>query len=143
MPFPAYSTFLSVPGGDPAADWPVGVFSRGSTQPTLLFSDSVATTPLANPVMTDGEGRLFFYAAPGDYMVPLAGEWFWVPLDSSVTEVVWSNLWTHEQETPSSVWTINHHFGVSPSVEILIDGESVESVVTHPSLSQTVITHGS
>jgi hypothetical protein len=32
-----------------------------------LFTDSTGATPLANPVISDGSGNFFFYAAPGLY----------------------------------------------------------------------------
>lgn len=137
-----YSTFLQFPGGGPAANYPVPVFSMGSNQLTLTFTDQSATTPLNNPVVTDEFGEVTFWAAPGNYVALLAGEYFSIPVHESIDDPVWPDLWIHEQVTPSMQWIIDHHFGVTPGTEIVIMGEETESSVSHPSNEQTVISFG-
>lgn len=134
-----YSTMLFYPGGDPASNILVSVWHRASNQMALLFTDGTGTTPAPNPATTDGNGVVSFYAAPGDYVVPLAGDIFPVPIDESFTDPVLPGLWVHTQSTPSAVWTIEHHFGINPQVDVLLSGDAVESAVEHPDAETTTI----
>ena len=45
----------------------VSVFDVGTTTPASLFTDGISGIAAANPVETDAQGNLTFYAAPGDY----------------------------------------------------------------------------
>lgn len=99
-------------------------------------------SPLSNPHTTDSDGFLQFWAAPGDYVTWLAGTEFNLTLDASVSVPVWPGLWTHDQTSPSSVWTVNHHFGVRPTVDVLLLWQHAETDVSHPSTETTVITFG-
>lgn len=138
-----YSAFLSFPGGSPAANFSVPVWNHASNQPALLFTDQTGTTEADNPVITDGDGRVMFWSAPGDYEALLAGDRFHVPVDDAFTDPTWPGLWVHEQTTPASVWTVEHHFGVRPDVTVLIDGQASESDVSHPDDETTTISFGS
>jgi hypothetical protein len=84
-----------------------------------------------------------FWSAPGDYEALLAGDRFHVPVDDTFTDPTWPGLWVHEQTTPASVWTVEHHFGVRPDVTVLIDGQASESDVSHPDDETTTISFGS
>lgn len=137
-----YSTYLQFPGGNPAANYPIPVSPMGSNQLALIFTDQTGTVAADNPVITDSYGQVVFWAAPGNYLASLAGEYFGVPVDESITESVWPDLWIHEQSTPSTVWTVNHHFGVQPGTEIILSGEESEAVVSHPTNETTVFTFG-
>lgn len=139
-----YSAYLSFPGGGTASNYfPIPVRPRASNQNALIFTDGTGTTPAANPATSDGDGLVSFYAAPGDYEAILAGERFHVPVDDSFTDPVLPDLWVHDQVTPASTWTIIHHFGIEPSVELLISGAETEAFVEHPDNETTVITFGS
>lgn len=137
-----YSAYVFFPGGDLAVNYPVRVTHLGSNTASLIFSDG-SGTPAANPISTDGDGLLAFYSAPGLYGFEISGTFFPVPLDSSVTWDVWPDLSVFEQASPSSVWTIDHHFGVAPSVDLVTGPSLTEAQVTHPTTQQTVITFGS
>lgn len=59
--------------------------NTGSIPPSPLasiFSDPAGLVPLANPVLTDGLGNYFFYAAPGTYTIVV-----YDPLQRIVTQI--------------------------------------------------------
>lgn len=138
-----YLTMLFYPGGGVASDVLVPVTLHGSNQAPPLFADSDGLVPLANPVLSNAFGEITFFAAPGHYVAELAGEWFYVPLDPAHTDPVWQDLFVHTQAVAASVWTVAHHFGTRPAVDIIIDGAGFEAEVTHPDDETTVITFGS
>lgn len=140
---PLYSAYLFFPGGVIAADYPANVVSRGSNVLSLIFADSSAVTGIANPYTTDSNGFITFYAAPGDYLAVFGSESVPVPLDLSVTDDVWADLFVHTQASPSATWTVAHHFGVEPTVEVLVGGVHVDADVSHTDTEHTVITFGS
>ena len=45
----------------------VTVYQAGTTTKADLFTDDTGSTPLANPVTTDGLGTFSFYVADGNY----------------------------------------------------------------------------
>src|SRR5688572_9602594 len=139
-----YSLMLFFPGGGgPASGASIDVHLHGSNQSPLIFTDSAGTIPATNPIIADGMGNIAFYAAPGQYMAELAGELFHVPIDPSHTAPVWQDIWVHDQPVAASVWTVEHHFGTRPAVDIIISGGAVfEGEVTHPDDETTVITFG-
>jgi len=143
MTLPLYSVALFFPGGNEAANWPVPISVRASNQDALVFADAAGDEPLDNPVTTDSMGVASFYAAPGDYVAFLAGEFFQVQVDESETEPVYPGLYVHEQATPATAWIIAHHFGVEPAVDVLLAGEATEGAVSHTDAEHTVITFGS
>ena len=68
------------PTGQPLAGASVAICTEPATTTTApcsplaaLYSNSALTTPLANPVSTDGLGNYFFYAAPGKYTIQIYG----------------------------------------------------------------------
>ena len=146
MPLVRYSTYLYYPAGGEAANFTTSVKPRASNQLALLFSDEFGASPLVNPATTDDAGLLSFYAAPGDYQTMVAGVMVDVPVDASVTEPVWPNLYIHNQTTPAQVWTIDHHLGVRPLVDVVLSEEGGEEVsvseVRHTGHETTVITFG-
>jgi len=134
-----YETYLFYPGGGFATDEDVTVREQGSNVVPNLFTDSGGTTP-KSPVSTDEDGLLSFYAVPGLYEAVFAGGSFGIPVaESEVTEVR-PGRYVHTQETPSTQWTINHHFGFPPLVDVLVGNASLRDYeVTHPSTATTVI----
>lgn len=59
------------------------VFPKSSNSLASLFSDAAGTTPLANPLMTDGAGFLTFYAAVGEYWINISANTFLVSVGVS------------------------------------------------------------
>jgi hypothetical protein len=135
-----YSQFIQFPDGTPAADFPVPVLRRGSNQLSLLFQDELGTLPAANPFVTDGDGFMSWWAAPDEYETWMSGFPLRIPIDPSHTAAVLPGLWVHQQSTPATVWTVDHHFGVEPAVSVLVAGQHTEADVTHPDAQTTVIT---
>ena len=43
----------------------------------------------------------------------------------------------------AAVWTVDHHFGIEPSVNVVTGGNVVEADIAHPTTAQTVITFSS
>ena len=142
MPLIKYSTYVSYPGGGPAADVELTVYLTGGNIAVPLRADKAGTTPLANPVTTDSEGLVTFYAPPGDYSVWLAGTVWPQTVDGTENDPAWPGLFIHHQITPAAVWTVDHWFGIQPSATVLAAGQRVEADATHPSPTQTVLTFG-
>ena len=142
MPLIHYSTYVFLPGGFPAANMELEVMLTGGNVAVPLRADKAGTTPQANPVMTDEFGLVTFYAPPGDYSVWLAGTVWPLTVDETESDPAWPGTFIHHQLTPSSVWTIDHWFGVQPAVTALAAGQRVETDVEHPSPTQTVLTFG-
>lgn len=142
MPLIKYGQFLTYPDGSPAANITVAVNLLGGNVLVPLFSDKVGTIPLTNPVMTDGDGLATFYAAPGAFTTDIAGTLFHYPVDDTETDPAWPGTFIHTQSTPSATWTVNHHFGIKPEVDVLVAGQLAEADVSHTNNETTVITFG-
>ena len=140
MPLIKYTRYISYPTGNPAANTPVAVWLLGGNVLVPLFADKAGTIPLANPVTTDQDGLVSVYAAPGPLTVELAGQVFALLVDAGETDDAWPGVFVHEQDTPASVWTVEHHFGVEPTVDSLVSSLSTAAEVSHPDTETTVIT---
>jgi len=140
VPLIKYAQYLTFPDGSPAADtaFPVMLLGGNVTVPT--FSDKAGTVPLSNPVLTDAEGLLEFYAAPGTYATDVSGNLFQYPVDDLEADDAWPGTFVHEQSVMAQVWTVEHHFGAPPSVDVIVAGSSVEAEVSHPDAETTQIT---
>lgn len=137
-----YSSPLFFPSGNPAANVLLPVRPRASNQLALLFTNASGLSPASNPVLTDASGYMTFWAAPGDYVAWLAGSLFPIEVDDSFTDPVWADLWIHAQSTPATEWTVDHHFGVRPQVEVLIGTQQTSVDIMHVSSETTLITFG-
>lgn len=142
MPLIRYSTYIFHPGGDPAAGVTVTVRLSGGSSPSLLRADKPGAVARPNPVQTDPDGLLWFYAPPGDYETWYGGTRWPLLVDESETDEAWPGLFIHEQAVPATTWTIDHWFGVEPAVTILRDGIERKAGVSHPTPTQTVVTFG-
>jgi hypothetical protein len=142
MPLIKYGQYLTYPDGNPVSEQPYPVMLAGGNVLVPVFTDK-SGTPLANPVMTDTDGLLTFYAAPGHYVTDVSGTLFHHTVDETDPDDAWPGLFIHTQAVAATVWTVNHHFGVEPTVNTLVSGQSAEADVTHPTTEQTVITFGS
>lgn len=139
-----YTAMLFFPGGGQAIGASIGVSVDGSNQAPMMYADALGAVPEANPMVGDATGTITFYASPGLYLAELAGTWTRIPIDPSYPDPVFPNLYVHTQAVASDVWTINHFFGVNPSVT-LVGGalQSEETEVSFPSPTQTVLTFSS
>ena len=142
MPLIKYSQFLTYPDGTPAAEASFPVMLLGGNVLVPVFSDKAGTVPLANPVLTDTDGMLTFYAAPGNFHTDIAGTLFHYPVDVTEPDNAWPDLFIHEQTSAASVWTVDHHFGVEPSVTVVVNGQVIQASVAHPDEETTTITFG-
>lgn len=140
MPLIKYTQFLTYPDGSPAAEASFPVMLLGGNVLVPAFSDKAGTTPLANPVLTDTDGMLTFYAAPGAFATDIAGTLFHYPVDDTEPDDAWPGTFVHEQVSAATVWTVEHHFGVEPTVQIITSGTAAEAEVTHSDDETTVIT---
>ena len=142
MPLILYSQYITYPDGSPAAGVPVAVWLLGGNQLVPVFSDKAGTAPVANPVTTDGDGLVSVYAAPGALTAELAGQLFHFVVDAAETDPAWPGTFIHTQAAPATVWTVQHHFGVEPTVQVVGSAAAVEAEVNHPSTGTTTITFG-
>lgn len=140
MPLVKYSQYLTYADGSPAANMPFPVRLLGGNILVPLFSDKAGTLPLSNPVTTDVDGLITFYAAPGGFCTDISGNMFHYEVDPAEVDDAWPGTFVHEQTTPATVWTVEHHFGVEPSVTVVIDGVVSEAVVAHVDSETTTIT---
>lgn len=142
MPLIKYGQYLTYPDGNPAAEASFPVMLTGGNVLIPVFADKVGTTPLDNPVLTDTDGLLTFYAAPGAFFTDIAGTLFHYPVDAAEEDDAWPGTFVHEQVSAASTWTVEHHFGVEPSVAVLVDGQASEGDVSHPDAETTTISFG-
>lgn len=142
MPLIKYFQYLTYPGGDPAADESFPVQLTGGNVLVPTFTTKAGTTALTNPVLTDNNGLLTFYAAPGDYFTDISGTLFQYLVDPTETDEAWPGTFVHVQSASSATWTVNHHLGVQPQVVVLVSGIAVEAGVSHTNDETTVITFG-
>jgi hypothetical protein len=140
VPLIHYSQYIYLPGGNPAPNIDLPVYLAGGNVQVPLFANKAGTTPLANPVTTDADGFIEFYAAPGDYTVWLAGTVWDIVVDDDETDQAWPGTFVHEQSSPATVWTVGHHFGTIPTVSLVLSDTVAEAEVTHPDDETTVIT---
>lgn len=143
MPLIRYSQYLTYPDGNPAAEASFPVQLSGGNVLVPTFTSKAGTTPLTNPVLTDVDGLSTFYAAPGAYYTDIAGTLFHFAVDDTEADEAWPGTFIHEQTSASSTWTVAHHFGVAPAVDVVVGGASVSATVTHTDDETTVITFGS
>lgn len=140
MPLVKYSQYITYPDSSPAANRLQRVYLLGGNVDVPLFADKPATVPLTNPLMTDGDGLMEFYAAPGSFITELAGDIFHFLVDPAETDAAWPGTFVHTQAVAATVWTVEHHIGAPPSVEVLIGTQRVEATIDHPDDETTVIT---
>jgi hypothetical protein len=142
MPLIEYECYITYPDGHPAVGREQLICMLGGNVGVPLFQDKAGAVPLANPLTTDGDGLATFFAAPGSFITELAGELFHFMVAAAEPDDAWPGVFIHEQAAPAAVWTVNHHFGLEPSVTVLAAGQVTEGDVTHPTGEQTVITFG-
>lgn len=142
MPLIKYSQYLTFPDGLPASNYSTSVRLLGGNVLVPTFIDKAGTTPLANPTTTDVDGLREFYAAPGAFYTDIAGNVFHYAVDATETDPAWPGTFVHTQTTAATQWTVAHHFGVEPSVSVLVDGQVTDADVAHTDEEITVITFG-
>lgn len=137
-----YFQFLFFPDGTPVSELPYPVMLLGGNVDVPTFADKAGTTPLANPVLTDPGGLLTFYAAPGAYATDVSGRLFHYAVDATEPDDAWPGTFVHTQASPAAIWTVQHHFGIEPRVDVVVAGAAVEAEVSHTDDETTVITFG-
>lgn len=107
-------------GGD-AAYTKVFVFLPGTSTVAQLYGDVNGLTTGANPVWTDQNGELTFFAEVGDYDIVANGSTTRVTVTGgegggSVTpdDLAKATHYHHSQVIASDTWTINHTLGYPP-----------------------------
>lgn len=70
---PRYNDTVVNQAGHPLSGVSVTVTIGTTATLAPLFVDALYVTPLANPVTSDGLGRIGFYIVPGDYTLALVG----------------------------------------------------------------------
>lgn len=142
MPLIKYSQYIYFPDGSPAADTAFPVHLVGGNVLVPTFTSKAGTTPLNNPVTTDNEGLLTFFAAPGAYCVDVGGIIFHLMVDETEEDDAWPGTFIHTQTSAATVWTVAHHFGVEPEVTVLVAAAATAGEVSHPDSETTTITFG-
>lgn len=142
MPLIKYAQYLAFADGTPAANYPAPVRLLGGSELVPLFTDKAGTVPLANPAMSDGDGLVQFYAAPGAFGTDISGWMFHYAVDAAETDPAWPGTFIFEQSTPATVWAVTHHFGVRPSVTVLAGAAELEAEVSHVDDENLTITFG-
>lgn len=142
MPLIKYSQYLTYPDGSPVADTTVPVALLGGNVLPPLFSNKAGTSALSNPVPTDSDGLAEFYAAPGAFFTDIAGRLYVYAVDVAEADDAWPGTFVHEQTTAAATWTVGHHFGIEPSVQVVVAGQVVEAEVSHTDDETTTISFG-
>lgn len=140
MPLIRYTQYITYPDGNPAANIAVPVWLLGGNIAVPVFSDKAGTAPVPNPVMTDVDGMISVYAAPGPLTAELAGQVFPFLVDATETDPAWPGTFIHEQAVAAATWTVEHHFGTEPTVQVVIGTQAALTAVDHPDDETTVLT---
>lgn len=83
MALELYTDRYVFPNGAVAANTPARVFKTDVSGLAPLFTDGTGTTPLPNPLNTNGSGVLTFWAEAGDYWIHIDSETFPVTVGMS------------------------------------------------------------
>lgn len=82
MPVRQFTRQFWYPSGVLASNIPARVFPLNSNALAALWTDGTATTPLANPVTTDVNGNVSFWAEEGEYWIHIDAETFRISVGS-------------------------------------------------------------
>jgi hypothetical protein len=69
-----YNDLYWFPSGEPARNTPARIFPEHSSTFAQLYADEAGTQPLPNPLNTDNDGRLRFWAEAGFYWISIDQE---------------------------------------------------------------------
>lgn len=130
-------------GGD-AVYTEVFVFLPDSVTKAVLYGDANGLTTGANPVWTDQNGELTFFAEIGDYDLAVNGSLTRVSVtggDSGGTvtpdDLARATHYHHSQTVASDTWTINHTLGYPPGGIVVT--ESTGDIVTPRLIENTSV----
>lgn len=101
---------------------PINVYVSGTNTLASLWRDLAGLQVETNPVYTDAQGNLRFFANAGAYDLEAQGFRVTITLidESSVGGAMEWN-----QTSPSAQWTIPHTLGRVPAVEVYVGGKLV------------------
>jgi hypothetical protein len=145
MPLAQYREQYWYPDESLAAGVLAHVFPRLSTSHAALYADQAGTTPLTNPLATDGTGFLTFWVENGDYLIYVNGQAYEaiVELDG-ITPHVWPAAFQWTQTVPAAVWTIPHGLDTRPSVLVVNGaGASLTGQIDYPDADTVTVTFAS
>ncbi|MFF9265837.1 hypothetical protein [Streptomyces longwoodensis] len=74
MALAEYNDLYWFPSGEPARNTPARIFPEHSNTFAQLYADEAGTQPLPNPLTTDNDGRLRFWAEAGFYWISIDQE---------------------------------------------------------------------
>jgi hypothetical protein len=114
----------------------VKVYVTGTSTLAALYADIGGTIPLPNPVTTDSQGNLRFFAGPGTYDLELNNFRVTVTLADAAGA---GAGFDYTQSSPSAQWVVPHAMGRIPAVDVYIGGKLV-GVDVDASITQVVIT---
>ncbi len=113
------------PSGRVAAGVRVTVVTMPAEQLAALYD--VDSLPMANPVMTDAEGELEFWAPAGDYALRANGVSIPLVLEGGALDTDAVKTYVHSQPTPSQTWVVTHNLNTYPEVLVkATDGTELE-----------------
>lgn len=142
MPLIKYMQYITYPDEVPVANMPLAVTRAGGNILVPTFSDKAGTVPLANPVMSDSDGLVTFYAPPDNFTTDLVGSLFHYVVDPTEVDDACPGTYLYEQVVPAAVWNITHHYGVRVAVTVIVAGQPVEVEVLHPDDHSVTLTFG-
>lgn len=134
-------------GGD-AAYTEVLVFLPGTLVKAVLYGDVNGLTTGPNPVWTDQNGELTFFAEVGDYDLSVNGLTARVTVTGgesggSVTpaDLARATHYHHSQTIPSDTWVINHTLGYPPGGIVVTEstGDIVSPRLVLNTAMQTIL----
>ena len=111
------------PSGVIAAGVPARIFPLESNTLALIFTDVTGTTPLPNPLNTDGAGFLDFWAEEGEYWVNIDSRTYRIPVGTP------SNLDVFEVASIAQSTGLIYGGNIAPSGTSITISETVGYVV--------------
>jgi hypothetical protein len=127
---------IRMASGRLAKNFPVDVFLPGTTTRAPLYSNQNRSAAVSNPVFTDSQGNLEFYANPGVYNLRFGSFTIQAEVEVNPIDDVGSGSevrFDYHQIAPAATWIIEHNLGKYPNWVVFLDEEP--GVVTLPDIT--------